>query len=450
MKGDQRGKARAEAQPQSSSFTDILHKGFDEYQEYVNPLIAQRASLAGEPVRLVRAEDGLLYDTEGRAVEDFHGTQAFGHRNPAITEAIRDYLASDALSWYPSRVNPFAGRLARLLFERTGYDNTFFACTGSGGVEAALKLSRALTKRPRILGLTGAYHGCTYGSVALMNHGYMREPFGPHLPGAESVPFGDVDALHKAMKGGDVAAVVVEPIQGEGGVRVLPAAFAEALCTLTEEHQTLLVADEVQTGLGRTGRGFLASSSWPRRPDVVVLAKQLGGGLVPLSAMLTRRALFERAYGDDFASGESHNNTLGANALSCVAGIATLSLVTDALIARIRDVGAAFKEKLAGALAGSPLFREVRGEGFMMGVSLHTPDHPWLSFEHFGMSTVQDKATISPLLCHRLYRRGFFCFTCGHDYSLFRLQPRFDIPVETLDAFVVAVKEELGFLAELC
>ncbi|MEO7327361.1 MAG: aspartate aminotransferase family protein, partial [Minicystis sp.] len=331
-------------------YADLLRKGFDEYRSFVNPLVAQRASLTGEPMRLVQAREGHLVDAQGRALEDFHGTQAFGHRHPAIAQAIRDYLDSDAPSWFPSRVNPFAGRLARMLSERTGYDNAYFGSTGSDAVEAALKLARALTRRPRILGLTGGYHGCTFGSLSIMGEGYLRDPFGPHLPGASSVPFGDIDALSAALAGGDVAAVVVEPIQGEGGVRELPAPFVEALCELTARHQTLLVADEVQTALGRTGLGFLASSRWPRRPDVVLLAKHLGGGLAPISAMLTRRDLFLQAYGDHFASGESHNSTLSATALSCVAAIAAIELLDEATIARVARLGERLREGMTQAL----------------------------------------------------------------------------------------------------
>ncbi len=429
--------------------SDVLRKGFDEYRQFVNPLVAQRAALAGEPVHLVRAEDGRLVDSTGRVVEDLHGTQCLGHRNRHVAEAIRAYLESDAPSWYPSRVNPFAGRFARRLAERTGYDNVFFAMSGAEAVEAGLKLARAFTGRPRILGLSGAYHGCTMGALSIMSEGFLRDVFGPHLPGADVVPFGDADALARALAPGDVAAVVVEPIQGEGGVRVLPEPFVAALCELTARHGTLLVADEVQTGLGRTGRGFLATADWPRRPDVVLLAKTLGGGLVPVSATLTTSEIFVRAYGDHFASGESHNVTFGCNALAAIAGLATLELLTDELIARIRRVGVAFRSRLHEALAGLPLYREVRGEGLMIGIALESPDHPWLSFEHFGYADLAGRPVIAPLLCHRLYPRGWFAFSCGHDWSVLRLQPRYDVPEEKLGEFVVACREELERLCEL-
>lgn len=427
----------------------ILKRGFDEYREFVNPLIANRAALAGEPIRFIRAEGGGLVDVDGRAFEDFHGTQAFGHRHPAIAAAIRAYLESDAPNWYPSRVNPFAGRLARRLCERSGfYSNAFFGFSGADAVEAALKLSRALTRKPRILALTGGYHGCTFGAVSLMHDGPFRDPFAPHLPGVEKVPFGDAEAFRAAMKSGEVAAVIVEPVQGEGGVRELPRPFVEALCEETERRGALLVADEVQTGMGRSGH-FLYSASWPRRPDAVLLAKQLGGGLAPISVMLTRREIFERAYGRDFEEGESHNMTFSYNAVTAVASLAALDLLTEELLARVRRLGAKLREDLTAALAPYPLLREVRGVGFMQGIHLHQPDHPWLSFEHFGYPELADHPTIAPVLANRLYRRGFFTFSCGHDWSILRLQPRLNIEEAKLDEFVRACREEVEGLCRM-
>ena len=423
-------------------------RGFEEYARYINPLIAQRASLAGEPWEIVAVRDGLLIDADGRAYEDFHGTQALNHRNPAVTAAVQEYLATDSPNWYPARVSPQAGRLARRLCERTGYDNSFFAASGSDVVEASVKLARVATRRPRIIGLEGAYHGCGLGSTALMAEGPFRAPFGPHLPGVKTIPFGDTASLQQEIQQGDVAAVIVEPIQGEGGVRVLPDDYVAALCALTAQYGVILVADEVQTGLGRTGGTFLRSARWPRRPDVVLLAKGIGGGLVALSVMLSSRELFLRAYGQDFEDGESHNITFSSNALGMVAGIAALELYDDALLQRVAEVGARFKEDLQGTLGDHPLVAEVRGEGLMLGLKLRPLNHPWLSFEHFGFHGLAERATVSPLLCHRLFKRGWFFFTCGHDWSVFRLQPRYLIPEETLRRVVQDIRVELDWLWE--
>lgn len=427
---------------------EILSSGFEDFRTFVNEGIALRAAVAGEPVRVTRAQGGALLDEDGRRIEDLHGTQAFGHRRREIADAVRAFLDSDAPSWYPSRVNPFAGRLARILCERTGYSNAFFAGSGSEAVEAALKLARAVSRRPGLLSLDRAYHGTTFGSCSLMPAGIFRDPFSPMLPGAESVPLGDIDALSRALSRREVAAIVVEPVQLEGGVRELPRGYVEALCALTAETGTLLVADEVQTGMGRSG-SLLMSASWPRPPDAVTLGKSLGGGLVAISAMLTRRELHEAAYGADFETAEAHNSTFSGHAVAAVAAIAALSLLDEDMLARIRSSGDYLRRKLSETLSDLPLLEEVRGRGLIAGLSVRQADHPWLSFEHFGLSELSGKASAGLLLCNRLYRRGWFCFVCGHDWGTLRLQPRYDIEPETIDAFAADTRKELALLCEL-
>ena len=426
----------------------MLREGYEAYRRYVNPLVALRAELLSEPTRLTATREGQLVEPRG-TVEDFHGTQTFGHRHPAISAAVTEFLASDSPNWFPCRINPYAGLLAEKLCKRAGYyDNVFFANSGSGGVEAAIKLARAATKKPRVLSMDGAYHGCTMGSCALMKAGMFRDRFAPHLPAVTSIARGDVDALGRLLAGGDIAAVVLEPIQLEGGVHAQPPAFIAAACELTARHGALLVADEIQTGLGRTGR-FLASEAWPRRPDAVVLGKHLGGGLVPISAMLTRGELFHRAYGDHHAAAEAHNTTFGGHALACVAALAVLELLPDDVIAANAARGARLRGQLERTLAGHPLFHEVRGAGVLVGIALHATDHPWLTFEHFGAEALAGQPTIGVIVCHRMYRRGFYCFACGHDWRVLRVLPRFDITDDVLDRFVAALDDELTTLEAL-
>jgi acetylornithine/succinyldiaminopimelate/putrescine aminotransferase len=428
----------------------VMHRGYEDFRDFVNPLIFLRTELSGEPWRMAKTNEGRLVDHLGKFVEDLHGTQAFGHRHPAITKAVMDVLESDSPNWFPSRVSPYAGTLARRLCERTNmaYQRAFFASSGSEAVESALKLARAVTRKPRILSLERAYHGCTFGSCALMSPGVFRDPFAPHLPGVESIPINDIEALEKALAPADVAAIVVEPIQLEGGVRILSPEYIDALCSLSQKHGALLVADEVQTGLGRTGQ-FLASDTWPRRPDAVLLAKHLGGGLLPISTMLTRKDLWEQAYGADFETSEAHNCTFSGSALVCAAANAALDLLTDDVIERVRRDGHAFRTLLRDKLQGLPGFVNVRGAGFVVGIELSPAKNPWLNFEHFGMEQLAHHPTSGLLLCHRLYKRGFFCFVCGHDWSTLRLQPRFNIPWETLESLADTVREELISLGEL-
>jgi len=429
-----------------------IDDAFEDYRRYVNPMVAARAELLGEPVRVTATDRGRLIGEAG-PVEDFHGTQTFGHRNPAVSAAVRAFLDSDQPNWFPSRVNPWAGRLARALCERANragptYDNVFFANSGAGAVEAGLKLARAATGKPRIVAIDGAYHGCTMGACALMKPGMFRDRFAPHLPGVVALALGDVDGLARELAAGDVAAVVLEPIQLEGGVRIQPPGFVAAACELTERHGALLIADEIQTGLGRTGR-FLASEAWPRRPDAVVLGKHLGGGLVPISALLTRAELFSRAYGEHHAAAEAHNTTFGGHALACVAALAALDLLDDQLIARVGRVGDQFRAQLSATLARHPLFEEVRGAGLLVGIALRPIDHPWLSFEHFGIDALRDQPTVGVITCHRLYKRGYYCFCCGHDWRILRVLPRFDIEGDALAAFTAALDQELDYLGSL-
>lgn len=430
---------------------DILRSGFKDYAEWVNPVAASRARLLGEPVQLLRVLDGeSVVDAEGRIYQDFlsgYGTQALGHRNGRVVAALRAFLDSDAPSFFSSGISPYAGRFARLLGERTGYGSVSLASSGTEAIESALKLARAATGKKRILGLEGAYHGCTFGSLSLMEKGPFRDPFGPHVQGIETLPFGDVAALAQALAQGDVAAIVVEPIQVESGVRILPEPYAAALAELCPRYGALAVADEVQTGLCRTGR-FLASERWPRRPDVVVLAKALGGGLMPLSATLAQRDVFRRAYGS-FGTAESHQYTFAGNALSCVAGIESLELLTDELAARVAEVGEAFVQSLRAALTGLPLVDAVRGSGLLVGIALRDADHPWLDFAALGVPELTGKPSMGLLLCHRLFRRGYLVHVAGHEWHVVRLQPPLNISAERLADFVTTCREELESLCQL-
>lgn len=422
----------------------MVFHGCEAFRDFVNPALALRAELGGEPTRLVAAEGGRLVDDEGRAFLDFlagWGTQALGHRPPRVEAALRGFLDAAEPNLPPSRVTPAAGRLAKALHGRTGYDRTFLASGGTEAVEAALKLARAATGRPRIACLQGAYHGCTFGSLAMMAEGPYREDFGPHLPGVAALPFGDAEALGKALADPDLAAVVVEPIQVEGGMRALPSGFLDALCAGTSPQGPLLVADEIQTGLGRTGV-FLASESWPRRPDLVVLGKALGGGAMPLSALLTRGPIFDRAYGT-LTRCELHASTFGGNALAATAGLATLNVLDADLLAEVRAKGRHFRGLLDRHAAPSPLVRDIRGKGLLWGVELQAPDHPVFRFDYLGLPELGDVDATGFLVLRGLLRRGFLAHVCGHAWQALRIHPPLTVAPSDLEDFARALGEVL-------
>jgi acetylornithine/succinyldiaminopimelate/putrescine aminotransferase len=426
-----------------------LRQGYEAYREFVSPLIALRAELLGDPYQVAAAHGDTLVTLDGVEACDLiagWGTQAFGHRPPHVVQALTELLASPVPTFSTSGVSPTAGLLAERLCARTGYQRAWFASGGTEAVEAALKLARAATGRPRVLYLEGAYHGCSFGSVSMMHRGPFRDPFAPHLPAVEALPFGDVAALAAAL-GPDVAAVVVEPVQVESGVRAMPPDYVAALGSLTARAGALLVVDEIQTGLGRTGH-LLASASWPRQPDAVVLGKALGGGVVPLSALLTSRALHDAAYGSHQRA-DAHNSTFGGNALACVAGLAALDLLDEALLARVRAVGERFRAALADALAGSPLVEAVVGDGLLAGLRLRGSDHPWHTFGYLGIDDMGDGSAVAFLLAHRLFRAGWVTAVCGHNLTTLRLSPPLTIAEDKLGAFVSVCRREVEYLCQL-
>lgn len=405
-------------------------RDFDDFRRFVAPLLPARVQAFGEPGRVQQAGGLELVADDGRRVLDFlagWGTQPFGHRPAAVEARLREFLDGREPALYTSGVSPYAGRLARVLCERSGLGRAFFASGGTEAVEAAVKLARAATGHQRILCLEGAYHGCTLGSLALMTGGPFRAPFGPHLPAVESLPFGDADALRAALeRGPPAAAVVVEPVQVEGGVRPVGEGYLAALGEEADRRGFVLVADEIQTGLGRMGR-FLASEAWPRRPDAVVLGKALGGGLMPVSCLLGDARLFDRAYGTP-ETAEIHYSTFGGNSPACVAALATLEALDAPLMAAA--AGARLAERLAGALRGCRAVKAVRGAGLLAGIEL----------DGGGPSS------LGLWLCRRLLRAGYYTGLCAHDASTVRVHPPLTVSQAEIGAFVEVVEREMHLL----
>ncbi|MDF1661205.1 MAG: aspartate aminotransferase family protein [Planctomycetota bacterium] len=428
-----------------------VSKGYRDFRKYVNAGLVTLCELSSEPYKVIRAQDGALIDEEGKRLHDFlagWGTQGLGHLNSAVRQALRDYLDTEIPAFFTSAVSPMAGLLAAKLCERTKhYDHCWFASGGSEVVEAALKLARAATKRTRILSLRGAYHGCTMGSLALMEPGPFKDAFGPHLPEVQALPWGCIDSLKAALSNKDVAAIFVESVQIEGGVRWLTSEYVEALGRLTDEMGTVLVADEIQTGFGRMGY-FLHSETWPRRPDIVVMGKTLGGGYMPLSAMVTKSELFARAYSHPLDV-ESHNSTFSGNSLACVAGMAALDLLTDELLEGARDKGAFFLDCLKREIGDHEFVKEIRSEGLLFGIELVNPEHPYYSFEYLGLEDMKAVSALGFLLTHRLFKDGYLVNVCGHRWDVLRIHPALDVTREQLEDFARCCRRQLDHLLSL-
>ncbi len=317
---------------------------------------------------LVRGEGVYVWDADGRRYLDLLGgiaTTALGHAHPTLVGAVTAQLGTLGHVSNFFATPPQVALAERLLglSRAPGGSRVFFANSGGEANEAAFKLARR-TGRPRVLALEGAFHGRTMGALALTHKPEYREPFAPLPGGVEHLPFGDLSALEAAMDD-SVAALVLEPVQGEAGVRPLPEGYLAAARELTSANGALLVLDEVQTGVGRTGAWF-AHTRHGIVPDVMTLAKGLGGGL-PIGAVV--------AFGDRTAhllGRGQHGTTFGGNPVSAAAALATLHVIErDDLLGHVQDVGADLR---AGILAtGHPVLAGVRGEGLLLGVALARP-----------------------------------------------------------------------------
>ena len=330
-----------------------------------------RASLMdnyGTPaLTLVRGEGAYVWDADGNRYLDLVGgiaVNALGHAHPAVVAAVTEQIQTlgHTSNLY---VNQVTVELAEELLDvagLTGQAKVLFCNSGAEAVEAALKLSR-LTGRSKVVACEGAFHGRTMGALTLTGQPAKREPFTPLLPDVEHVPFGNTEALAAAVDD-HTAAVIIEPVLGEGGVHPAPADYLQAARRITTEHGALLIVDEVQTGLGRLGTWF-AFQQAGITPDVITLAKGLGGGL-PLGACIGVGAA-----GDLLKPGQ-HGTTFGGNPVCCAAGLAVLrTIAADGLVEHAAALG---KEIAAGVESlGHPLVGEVRGSGFLLGIGLTRP-----------------------------------------------------------------------------
>jgi acetylornithine/LysW-gamma-L-lysine aminotransferase len=315
------------------------------------------------PIALVRGQGSRVWDADGREYIDCiagHGVASVGHCHPEVTAAVKEQAATLVTCSEILHNNQRAALLAELTARTTGGLKRVFLCnSGTEAVEGAIKIARLLTGRAGVVATMRGFHGRTFGALSATWKEKYRQPFTPLVPGFSHVPFNNLDAMAEAITD-HTAAVLVEIVQGEGGVRPGDASYFQGLRHLCTERGALLIADEVQTGLGRTGRWF-AYEHVGIAPDILCLGKALGGGL-PMGAVVWRERLGILPNG-------THGSTFGGNPLACAASRAVLRTVADEdLPARAAGLG---KKFMAGLRAiQSPVVREVRGRGLMVGLEL--------------------------------------------------------------------------------
>jgi acetylornithine/succinyldiaminopimelate/putrescine aminotransferase len=343
---------------------------------HLDPSLVDVLRILGFDKHYVSSQGSYVYDADGRAYLDFHTGEGFaslGHNHPGVRDTLHATLDAGLIDGVQIHYSPLAGMLAEALTERLpdALDAVFFASTGAEAVDSAMKFARAATGRPRFISCENSFHGVTLGPLSLVGDEFFKEGFGPLLPGCARVPFGDLDALEAELRSRDVAAFVVEPVQGRM-VTLPPDGYLQGAQELCRRYGTLFVADEIQTGLGRTGKWFALEHS-SLEPDFVLVGKALSGGYMPVAAMVTTREIFQKAVGT-LERSYVHQSTYGRNRLSMAAGLATIRIIErDALAEHAANVGAFLRDGLEQLRQRYEIVKEIRASGLMIGIELQAP-----------------------------------------------------------------------------
>jgi ornithine--oxo-acid transaminase len=345
------------------------------HSRHLNEQLVRVLKTIGYDVGFQKGQGQYLYDRDGARYLDLlsgFGVFAIGRNHPTLRGALKSVLDSDMPNLVQLDVSTLAGILAERLLEYVPYlDKVFFANSGAETVEASIKFARGATGRPGIVYCGHSYHGLTYGALSLTEDSNFRAGFEPLLPGCTAVPFNDLAALEQALSSREIAAFIVEPIQGKG-VNMPSDEFLPGAAALCKKYGTIFIADEIQTGMGRTGR-FLAVEHWNVEPDMVLLSKALSGGHVPVGALLTRKHIFDKIF-NRMDRAVVHGSTFAKNDLAMAAGIATLEVLkAEKLVEAAAKRGAELRLALTRMVPGYELLKEVRGKGLMIGIEFGPP-----------------------------------------------------------------------------
>jgi ornithine--oxo-acid transaminase len=417
----------------------------DAYADHVNPHWVKLLSLLEMNVSYRRCQGTELFTADGRRMLDFlsgYCVHNAGHNHPAIVAALKDELDKSGPVMLQSNVPELAGELAERLCRLAGggLSKVFFASSGSEGVETAIKFARTFTGRMGMLSCDRAFHGLTCGALSLMNGEYWRKGFGPLLSGTATVPFGDLVSLEKELATKRYAAFFAEPVQGEGGIRVPQPGYLKAAQDLCRRYGSLLVADEVQTGMFRTGP-FLASHHFGIAPDIVILAKALSGGLVPVSAVLMSDAIHSSVF-SSFKRSIVHASTFSENSLSMRAGLATLDVLEDERLGECAlRRGMELRQQLTEALSGYEMVKEIRGQGLLLGIEFTAPQRFVLRAPFEAFARIHP-AMFGQILVMRLFRdSGILTQICGNDFMVLKAAPPLVVTSSQIAEFVSAVRD---------
>lgn len=414
----------------------------ETYKSYVNPALAGLHALLGMDVNFVKAQGCSVWDEDGNRYLDFvggYGSLNLGHNHPAVLEALRKVETAPIM--LQTALAKYAAALAHnlALITPPGLKNCWFCSSGTEAVEGSLKLARIYTGKKDIIYTTGSFHGKTMGSLSVTGRKKYQEPFEPLIPGCIQVPFGDAGALEKALKENSAAAFIVEPIQGEGGIILPPPGYLREARELCRIHNTLLIFDEIQTGLGRTGKMF-ACQHEDVVPDVLLLAKSLGGGVVPIGCYITTAQIMKKAYGGGLDRGLMLTSTFGGNAHCAAAAIAAVETIVNENLPHEAEVkGNYLLQKLEILKNKYNLFHDVRGRGLLIGIEF-SPSKGFLDSLSAGMLEKLSSDYLSSMVAAELLNeyKVLVIFTLNNP-NVIRIEPPLTVTTEEIDYVVEAL-----------
>ncbi len=410
------------------------------YSEHVNPRWVDLLGVLEMQARYTQCRGVELHTDDGRTLLDFlsgYCVYNMGHNHPEILAELETEMRRLGPAMLQSNIPALAAELAEQLVALAGgrLRRVFFSSSGSEGIETAIKFTRAHTGRDGLLFCDGAFHGLTTGALSIMGNDWWREGFGSLLPNTQSVPFGDLQALERELATKNYAAFFVEPVQAEAGILVPDDGYLPAVQALCRKYKTLLVLDEVQTGLWRTGP-FLASQRWGIEPDMVVIAKALSGGFIPVGAVLMSEPIYRTVYGT-LSRAFIHASTFSENALAMRAWLATLQVMQqERLGSRAELMGAMLRDRLRARVGHLEMVQEVRGVGLLCGIAFRAPKSLKLRLGWETFAKIHSGAFGQLIVSSLFSRENLLTQMCGNQHSVLKVAPPLVVTEAQIDRFV--------------
>jgi len=421
---------------------------FDLHTRHMNPQMVGVLRTIGFDRHYVRGRGAHLWDKDGNKYLDLlsgWGTFALGRNHPGVNRTLQRVLDLDLPNLGHMDISVLSGLLAEELLATQpaeGLERVFFANSGAETAEGAMKMARYATGREKVVFCNKGFHGLTMGALSINGEAPFRTGFGPFLPGCESVPFNDLEALERALSGRDVAAFVVEPIQGKG-VYVPDEDYLRGAASLCAKHGTLFVADEVQTGLGRTGRMW-ACEHWGVEPDILLCAKALSGGQIPVGAIMGRRWVFDKVF-SSMDRAVVHSSTFGGNNMAMAAGLATLrTLRQERLVERAASLGERLIAAFRPMVEKHEFVKDVRGRGLMIGFEFGSPRSLKLKAAWKLLETAHESLFCQMVLIPLFEQHRILAQVSGHGVHVIKFLPPLVIDEDDCDWMVGAMDDVIG------